>query len=466
LFDAGAPSLLVMTSANRAGEPIAYQDEEALQRLGGPTPMADRFLMGDRPIARRVDDSVTTMLSGEPVVLRRARGYAPAPVAQHAQWQEPLLAVGAGLKNTVLLATEGYAFGSQHLGDLDDFDALLAFQEAVDDLLEMYDVHGSDVQIAHDLHPDYPSTRHAHTLGGPTLGVQHHEAHIASVLAERGMWGEPVLGFAFDGTGLGHDHTIWGGEVLLGSVLEGFSRIGHLASVPLPGGDAAARTPAQAAVGFLQDCDPDLWKPRLDDRRTWMAEQMIRSGMNTPLTSSMGRLFDTASALCGFEGTMSYEGQAAMALEALAWSSEQAPRFGADGLLDHDAARRILDSGYPLHWSGEIWTPQSLLQPMLEDLAAGATPAEVALRFHAGIARAVRSLSTHLGDGHTFSAIALSGGVWQNRLLHELAVRDLRDAGFEVWWNQVVPLGDGGIALGQAALAAAMRYAPQGTNGT
>jgi len=457
LFDAGAPPLLVMTSANRAGEPIAYRDEEALERLGGDAPMADFFLTGERPIARRVDDSVAAVLSGEPVVFRRARGYAPAPVAQHDAWREPLLAVGAGLKNTVLLATDGYAFGSQHLGDLDDFDALLAFHEAVADLLSMWDVNPHEAWIAHDLHPDYPSTRHALDLGGHTVAIQHHEAHVASVAAERGAWETRLLGFAFDGTGLGHDRTVWGGEVFHGSILEGFTRVGHLAPVPLPGGDAAARTPAQAAVGFLQECDADLWKPRLDEKRTWMAERMITADVNTPRTSSMGRLFDTVSALCGFEGTMSFEGQAAMALEALAWQGEDAPPFGPDGLLDHDASRRLLDEGYPLRSRDGVWQVSSMLQVLLEDLAAGRPATVVAVRFHAGLARAVRMAAQEASSRVAFDAVALSGGVWHNRLLHELTVRDLRDAGFDVWWNQKVPLGDGGIALGQAALAAALR---------
>mgnify|MGYP000028648269 FL=1 len=459
LFDAGAPPLLVMTSANRAGEPIAYGDDEAIARLGGEGGLADGFLTGERPIARRVDDSVATVLSGAPVVLRRARGYAPAPVARHAAWGAPLLAVGAMLKNAVVLATDGYAFQSQHLGDLDDFDALQAFHEAVEDLTTMYDVAPHEAWIAHDLHEGYPSTRHAHALGGRTHAVQHHEAHVASVAAERGAWGATVLGFAFDGTGLGRDRTVWGGEILHGSVEVGYARVGHLAPVPLPGGDAAARAPAQAATGFLQACDPDLWRPRLEARRVAMAQQAIDADLNTPMTSSMGRAFDAVAALCGFEGTMSYEGQAAMGLEAQAWAADGAPPFGPDGRLAHDAARMWLDAAPELPARGGVWRTEVLLQALLEDLAAGTDVRTVALRFHAAVARAVRTAAETFARSTPYDAVVLSGGVWQNRLLHELATRDLADAGLEVWWNRAVPPGDGGVALGQAAIAAAARAA-------
>ena len=448
LYDAGAPPLLVMTSANRAGEPIAYRDEDALERLRG---LADGFLVGDRPIARRVDDSVATVLSGRPVLFRRARGYAPAPVARHPLFQRPILALGAGLKNAIVLSTGGYAFISQHLGDLDDLDVLMAFRETIDDLTAMYDVDPAAAVIAHDLHPDYPSTRHAETLGGTPVGVQHHEAHVASVLAERGAWETPVLGVSFDGAGLGRDRTVWGGELFHGSLLGGFERVGHLRPVPLPGGDAAARTPEQAAVGFLQECEPELWKPRLSDQRTWMAESMIRAGLNTPRTSSVGRLFDTVAALCGFSGKMSFEGQAAMDLEAKAWRADGAPRPDEVGRV----AAEVLDGGYPFPFEHGVWDATALLAPLLADLERGVAHETAALRFHAALARGVTRAVERLARRHETEAVVLTGGVFQNRLLHELTVHDLRAAGFDVWWNEAVPPGDGGIALGQAALAAA-----------
>ena len=453
LYDAGAPPLLVMTSANRAGEPIAYRDDDALARLGG---LADAFLIGDRPIARRVDDSVATVVAGEPVMARRARGYAPAPVGRHPLFERPVLALGAGLKNVIVLATGGYAFVSQHLGDLDDFDVLVSFQEAIDDLLTMYDVDPHDAWIAHDLHPDYPSTRHAETLGGRLVGIQHHAAHVASVAAERDAWSERLLGIVFDGAGLGLDRTVWGGEILLGSVLEGFERVGHLAPVPLPGGDAAARTPAQAAVGFLGGIDEALWTPRLDERRVWVAKAMIHAGINAPTTTSVGRLFDTVAALCGFEGTMTFEGQAAMALEADAWRAAWAAPLRAGG-MDVHAARRVLDDGYVLPFRHGVWETSPLLEAALIDLRDGVPPTRVALRFHAGLARGVRAAADALAASATFDGVALSGGVWQNRLLSELARIDLRDGGHRVWGNRQVPPGDGGVALGQAALAAALR---------
>jgi hydrogenase maturation protein HypF len=432
LFAAGAPPLLVMTSANRSSEPIAYRDEEALTRLAG---IADGLVVGERLIARRVDDSVVTIMDGAPAMIRRARGYAPSPVLRDARFARPILALGAGLKNAVALATGGYLFVSQHLGDLDNLDAFEAFQETVLDLTSMYRVDLTETLVVHDLHPDYPSSRYAESLPGPRLAVQHHLAHIASVLAEHGAWELPVIGFSFDGTGLGSDETIWGGEIICGSLAGGLERVGHLRRALLPGGDAAARHPEQAAVGFLHELDADLWRPLLSEKPVRVALSLIKSGLNTPVTSSMGRLFDAVAALCGFKRPMTFEGQAAIWLESLARQAHPS-------------------EPYPFPFDGATWDYRALLMPLLVDLRAGCEAVEVAYRFHAALAAGVVEAAVRLREQGHGSTVALSGGVWHNKLLHGLALSDLRQRGFTVWWNQQVPVGDGGIAVGQAALAA------------
>ncbi len=429
LFWAGAPPLLVMTSGNRSSEPIAYRDEEALERLRG---LAEGFLVGERPIARRVDDSVVALLEGRPAMVRRARGYAPSPVVRHPRFQRPILALGAGLKNAIALATEGYVFVSQHIGDLDNLDAFQAFVETLHDLTRMYRVPLERALVVHDLHPDYPSSRYAEVLPGPKLAVQHHRAHIAAVLAEHGLWEEPVLGFAFDGTGLGEDGTVWGGEIFAGP-LWALQRVGHLDPAPLPGGEAAVRYPEQAAVGFLIGQEETLWRPFLGEKPVAVALSLIKSGVRTPKTSSLGRLFDAAAALCGFRGRISYEGQAAMWLEALA-------RQGRG------------EEAYPFPFREGRWDYRTLLMALLHDLRRGEAREEVARRFHLGLAQGVVEAALALRRKLGLHTVALSGGVWHNKLLQAKVVEALRREGFQVFWNQEVPVGDGGIALGQAAL--------------
>lgn len=436
LFAAGAPELLVMTSANRSSEPIAYRDDEALARLAG---LADAFLVGERPIARRVDDSVVARLSGRPVVLRRARGFAPAPVVSDPRFEAApaILALGAGLKNAVTLATAGHAFVSQHLGDLEQLEAAQAFEETVRDLCAMYGVDPAAARVVHDLHPDYRSSRFARELGAPATAVQHHRAHIASVLAERRAWDRPVVGIAFDGAGLGEDGTVWGGEAFAGSLDGGLARVARLTPVPLPGGDAAARRPEQAAVGFLWALDHGAWRDRLSGPGTDVAARLIETGTRTPRTSSVGRLFDAVAALLGFRGSMSFEGQAAAWLEALARTAPADPM------------------GYPLPFEDRAWHSAPLLEALLDDVRTGTDAAVCARRFHAGLAHAAVEAAAELAEAYRADTVALSGGVWQNRLLHTLTVPALARAGLEAWWNERVPPGDGGISLGQAALAAA-----------
>ena len=318
LFEAGAPDVLVMTSANRSSEPIAYEDADALERLSG---IADAFLIGERPIARRVDDSVARAGVFGSTILRRARGYAPGAVSI-LPTKRPLLALGADLKNTITLVVNGQAFVSQHIGDLDHYQALRAFEQTVQDLISMYDVSWDDLVVAHDCHPQYASALHAMALPcANKYAVQHHRAHIASVLAERGAWDEKIVGVSLDGTGYGDDGAIWGGELFVGSVRRGFERVAHLRQAALPGGDAAARYPVQAAAGFLAQLEelPDLIAgPFCFGSRYQAARQLIEREVRTFATTSVGRLFDAAAALLGFVRETTYEGQAAIWVEQIA----------------------------------------------------------------------------------------------------------------------------------------------------
>ncbi|WP_457654617.1 carbamoyltransferase HypF [Rhodocaloribacter sp.] len=432
LFDLGAPVPLVMTSANRSSEPIAFRDDDARARLAG---IADAFLTGERPIARRVDDSVVRVTAHGPMLLRRARGYAPGVVARLPAGR-PVLALGADLKNTVTLVVGGEAFMSPYVGDLEHYDVQTAFEQTVRDLAAMYDVPLDEALVVHDAHPHYHTTRLAEALPGEKVAVQHHRAHVASVLAERGAADATVIGFAFDGTGYGDDGGIWGGEVFAGSLRDGFTRAAHLREALLPGGDAAARTPVQAAAGFLHTVPglPDLSAPPFgfpDRFRT--ALRMIEKNLRVFPTTSMGRLFDTVAALLGFTRTMSFEGQAAVWLEHLAHSAPPADPYPFPD-LDY----------------------RPLLRAVLDDRLRGRPAPEIARAFHASVAHTVARLGARLAAAHDARALVLSGGVFQNTLLLEEIPRFLAREGssLPVWVNHRVPANDGGVSLGQAALAA------------
>lgn len=435
LFAYGAPDVLVLTSANRSSEPIAYQDQEALRQLDG---IADAFLMGQRPIARRVDDSVVRAGVLGPVVLRRSRGYAPAAVVTLSV-DRPILAVGADLKNAISLVVGGQVFVSQHIGDLDHYPALEAFEETIRDLLAMYDVRPEELLVAHDSHPQYASTRHALSLPAARwLPVQHHRAHIASVLAERHAWRTRVVAASFDGTGYGDDGGIWGGEIMVGSVAAGFERVGHLREAALPGGDAAARFPVQAAAGFLAQLDglPDLSAAPFEfPARYGRSQQLVRAGTRTFSTTSMGRLFDCAAALMGFTRAITFEGQAAIWLEQL--------------------ASPVLDVvPYPFPFADGELDFRPLLHAVVVDRMRGRSLQEISAAFHAGVANGLRDALVAVAEAHGLNTLVLSGGVFQNeRLLAGIkALLDVTSC--EVWSNHVVPPNDGGISLGQAAIAA------------
>jgi hydrogenase maturation protein HypF len=435
LFAAGAPEILVMTSANRSSEPIAYEDEDALQRLAG---IADSFLIGQRPIARRVDDSVTRAGAFGPVILRRARGYSPGAVASLPA-EGPFLALGADLKNTITLVVAGQAFVSQHIGDLDHYQSLHAFQQIIKDMVSMYEVRLDELLLVHDLHPQYLSTAHATTLGvSQSYAVQHHRAHVASVLAERGEWTKRVVGVSFDGTGYGDDGSIWGGEIFVGSVQEGFERVAHLRRAALAGGDAAAHYPVQAAAGFLAQLDslPDvLAGPFAFPKRYQNAMELVRKEVRTFATSSVGRLFDTAAALLGFTREVTFEGQAAMWLEQLARSAS-------------------LTEAYPFPFIGRELDFRPLLQAVAEDRVRGRDLREIARSFQRGIAQGLCNALIVISRGHGLDTVVLSGGVFQNELVMEDLKSLLANGPLQVWTNHAVPPNDGGISLGQAALAA------------
>jgi hydrogenase maturation protein HypF len=445
LFEAGAPEVLVMTSANRSSEPIAYDDSDAIARLAG---IADAFLIGERPIARRMDDSVARAGIFGPAVLRRSRGYAPGAVTTILT-RRPILALGADLKNTFTLVVDGQAIVSQHIGDLSDYPSFQAFEETIDDLVSMYEVDRSQLLIVHDAHPQYASTAHAQALPAlQRVSVQHHRAHIASVLAERCEWDKRVVGVSFDGTGYGDDGTIWGGELFIGSIQSGFERVGHLRSAILPGGDAAAQYPVQAAAGFLAQIEglPDLKVPPFSfPKRYRDARALLEKGVRTFTATSAGRLFDAAAAMLGFTREVSFEGQAAIWLEELARTanSTDAYAFPFDG--------RLLDF-------------RPLLHAIATDRSQGRAPAEIARAFQRGFARGVAAAIMSLCEANQIDTAVVSGGVFQNEMLLEDLHATLKSspiaAPIALWANREVPPNDGGISLGQAAFAAFGQFTP------
>ena len=434
LFAAEAPDVLVMTSANRSSEPIAYEDEQAVSSLSG---IADAFLIGERPIARRVDDSVARVGAFGPAILRRSRGYAPSAVAM-VPTDRPILAVGPDLKNTITLVVDSQAFVSQHIGDLSHYDALRAFRETIQDLISMYAVSWEDVLLAHDAHPQYASTVHALELPAKQKrAIQHHRAHIASVLAEHGEWNKRIIGISFDGTGYGDDESIWGGEIFVGSVAEDFERVAHLRSAALPGGDAAAQNPIQAAAGFLAQIEtPSLTdRPFLFGSRYQTSLELVRKKVRTFPTTSIGRLFDTAAALLGFTRPITYEGQAAIWLEQLARTATN-------------------QDGYAFPFAHNELDFRPLLFAVIEDRMRGRNIAEIARAFQRGVSQGLREAVVSVCGTHDLDTVVLSGGVFQNELLLEDFRSVIEGEALTIWTNHAVPANDGGISLGQAALAA------------
>ncbi len=432
----GFPEILVMTSANVSEEPIAYTNNDAFARLED---IADGFLLHDRDIHMRIDDSVLSEFRGEAYFSRRARGFAPQPVPL--PFEAPmLLAVGAELKNTFCLSKEKYAFLSHHIGDLENAETLHSFEEAVAHYEHIFRVSPS--AIACDLHPDYLSSQYASERACreeiPLLQIQHHHAHLAACLADHGwIKQEPVIGIIFDGTGLGTDDTIWGGEILIGNYA-GFERRYHLDYVPQPGGDAATRTPAKMALAHLWKStipwDEELAPVQfLSSEEQNILHKQLEKSINTPLTSSMGRLFDAASALMGVRQKVNYEAQAAIEMEALCAEDEE--------------------DSYPIAIHEDILDTAPLWAALLEDIKSGTPKSIMAARFHNAAAVMVLSVSEAIRRERGISTVVLSGGVWQNKRLLSRSAALLENADFQVLWHQHVPTNDGGIALGQVMVA-------------
>ncbi len=449
LGDVGEP--LVMTSGNVSDEPIAYRDDDALARLRG---IADLFLLHDRPIETRTDDSVLRAVSrrGTPLLIRRSRGYAPAPIRLPVAAARPVLACGAELKSTFCLARGHRAWVSHHIGDLENYETLRSFGDGVEHFRRLFDVDPEI--IAFDLHPDYLSTKYA--LDRPELepvAVQHHHAHLAACLAEHAERG-PAIGAIFDGTGYGTDGTVWGGELLAGD-LEGFERAGHLHPVRLPGGAQAIREPWRMACAWLAAIDGDAASPGspapsaaiaagVDPGRWQRVAELCRTGLASPVTTSMGRLFDAVAALCGVRLSVNHEGQAAAELEAVCDPSDTA----AYGLpLVRDDGRLVLDA-------------RETVAAVARDSAAGVPVPRIAARFHNAVAAATTAACITLAGERGLDTVVLSGGSFQNRLLLERVAGDLRHAGVRVLVPERLPPNDGGISFGQAAVAAARAAGP------
>ncbi|MGO9904742.1 MAG: carbamoyltransferase HypF [Solirubrobacteraceae bacterium] len=436
LADVGAT--LVLTSGNVSDEPIAYRDKDALDRLKD---IADLFLVHDRPIETRTDDSVVRAGLSRPMVLRRSRGYVPATVALPGPGAaRPILACGAELKNTFCLVKGTRAWVSHHIGDLENYETLRSFQEGIAHFKRLFAVEPE--LVAHDLHPEYLSTKYALELDGIELvGVQHHHAHLAACLAEHGEDG-PALGAIFDGTGYGLDGTVWGGELLLGD-LRSFERVGSLMAVPLPGGARAIKQPWRMACAWLSALDegePQL-PPSLAgsvDPDAWaQVRRLAATGTAAPATTSMGRLFDAVSALAGIRAEVNYEGQAAIELEAACDPSER--------------------GSYPISLSGAplVIDPRETIRAVAADVRAGEGPGVIARRFHRAIACATVEACARLAGSHGTGLVVLSGGVFQSRLLLDSVWTGLTDAGLRVLVPERLPVNDGGISFGQAAVAAA-----------
>jgi hydrogenase maturation protein HypF len=429
LFHFQSPDLLVMTSGNRSNEPIAYRDDDALERLEG---IADAFLVGERPIARRVDDSVVAIRDGQTTMVRRSRGYAPGVVTRLSS-DRPILAVGADLKNSITLVVSGEAICGQHIGDLGELETDRAFSETIDDLLAMYKIRKSDLLVAHDTHPDFVSTRFALKFGThQSIAVQHHRAHLASVMAESDELDRSVVGIVLDGNGYGDDGSIWGCEIFRGSVVDGFQHVSQMRPASLPGGDAATRFPVQAAAGFLAEIVvPDLFAPPFSfPQRYVQAQTLVRKNIRCYPTTSAGRLFDTVAALCGFTRAIDYEGQAAI------W-------------LEHQAHK--VNPCLPYSFPEMDYRP--LLTSVIADRVAGRDIGEISYGFHAAVAFTLAKKAIELASLSGIESIAISGGVFQNRLLKTLLTEEIaRKGDFKLFFNHNVPTNDGGISLGQAAI--------------
>jgi len=427
---------VVLTSGNTADEPICYEDRDALQRLNK---IADYFLLHDRRIHIRTDDSIARVTGGREIILRRSRGYAPAPLKTAFKFEREILACGAELKNTFCLTHDNYAFISHHIGDLENLETLRSFEHGIEHFRRLF--HLNPEVIAYDLHPEYLSTKYALALDSveKKIGVQHHHAHIASCMADNLLDGE-VIGVAMDGLGFGTDGKLWGGEFFVASFVEA-ERIAHLEYIPMPGGAKAISEPWRMAAIYLERAFGDdflrLNLPFIHkmDRRAWKTlSRMAVTGTNCPETSSMGRLFDAVAGLLGLRNAVNYEGQAAIELEAIA---------------DSDSTESY---EFEIEAGGTI-KAEAVIRRAVEDLLDDAPPREISGKFHLGVVELIGAIARHARDERRLNRVVLSGGVFQNIFLLERVCQRLKRDGFEVFTHSRVPTNDGGISLGQAAVA-------------
>jgi len=437
LLMAGFGHPLVLTSGNAADEPIAHADDDAVARLSG---IADAFLVSDRPIHSRADDSVVRVDRGRTVTIRRSRGYAPEPIAMPVVARRPVLGCGAELKSTFCLLRGGQAVLSHHIGDLENFETLQSYTEAIAHYQRLFAV--TPEIVAYDLHPDYLSSKHALAIDGVThIGVQHHHAHIASCLADNGQPG-PVIGVAFDGTGYGADGMLWGGEILVADLCAA-DRVGHLEPLPLPGGAVAVRQPwrmAAAAVdAAVGEDEPEHLPVRARHTELWHPVRALARSELSASTTSAGRLFDAVAALADVRDIAGYEGQAAIELEQR--YDDAVPGTYPVGVDD-----------------GEVVTIRStdVIRGVVGDVATGAAAAAIATRFHRGLADAVATAVEEVSRRTGLRVVALSGGVFQNLTLVDLVSERLARRGLHVLMHREIPANDAGISVGQAVVAAAV----------
>ncbi len=444
---------LVMTSANLSEEPIAIDNNEARARLGG---IADAFLMHDREILQRCDDSIVAVVDGAPQLIRRARGFVPLGVELAPGLSleaPPLLAVGGHLKNVFALARGRMVYQSQHLGDLENLTGLEFFKESLDHLMRTFEIEPKTV--VHDLHPGYLSTTWAKEWtserGLKTIAVQHHHAHVAGCMAEHGLEG-PVIGLALDGTGYGTDGRIWGGEVLV-SRLDGFERFGHLEYVPMPGGEAAIKEPWRMAFAALRAAGFDLEAAAAlvgaSEQEARVLDRMMERGVNAPLTSSLGRIFDAAAALILGRRTVDYEAQAAIELEGLA--GDESDKLGRVDITPELWNGKSVGADAPLVLkTGNMW------RALVDDLRHGIRKSRIAARFHSAIAEAFIAAAGNACGKAGIRKIVMSGGCMHNRRLARLLREGLEEEGYEVFQHIQVSPGDGGLSYGQAVVGTAM----------
>jgi hydrogenase maturation protein HypF len=433
----GPLKTLVMTSGNLSDEPISFKNEEAFNRLSKIT---DYFLFHNREIHMRCDDSVTRIVGGRPYILRRSRGYVPFPIKVPFPL-EMILACGGELKNTFCLTRGQYAFMSHHIGDLENLETLTSFEEGIEHFKRLFYIEPK--AVAYDLHPDYLSTQYALSIPDlPKMGVQHHHAHIVSAMAENGIEGD-VIGVALDGTGFGLDGTIWGGEFIKAN-LKDFDRLAHLKKVPMPGGSMAIKEPWRMAMVYLSEAFGDETSKlrialtnRIDFQKWDILKKAIQKKINTPWTSSMGRLFDAVSSLLSIRDEVHYEGQAAIELEMIA---DQSVKEKYSFHLRQDEKPMVIDS-------------TEMIRGIVHDLADGTRSSRISGKFHQTIAHLIVDTCEVIRTREKLNRVVLSGGVFQNIYLLSLVTEGLKRLGFDIYTHHLVPTNDGGISLGQAVIA-------------